>query len=192
MTDLKDVLLTDILPEIFVDLAKLKAYSVAERKVRRIIYEYAERTMIFRNLENLPGTSLDLLAEEMDTPYYESSLPTEIKAKLIRNTLPWKMKAGTLWAVQGMVETIFKTGTVTPWYDYGGRPYFFKISTDAEVSPERLEEIRKMIHKIKNTETTLESIVFLVDLEQNVKIKSGVTVDESVCIFCEEVENVEV
>jgi hypothetical protein len=49
-----------------------------------------------------------------------------------------------------------------------------------------------MIHKIKNTETTLESIVFLVDLEQNVKIKSGVTVDESVCIFCEEVENVEV
>ena len=63
MTDLKDVLLTDILPEIFVDLAKFKAYSVAERKVRRIIYEYAERTMIFRNLENLPGTSLDLLAE---------------------------------------------------------------------------------------------------------------------------------
>lgn len=182
MTDLENILLTDILPDIFGDPAELKAYAAAERKVRRFIYGYAERTMIFRKLEKLPGTCLDLLAAEMDTPYYESSLPTEIKAELIRNTLPWKMKAGTLWAVQGMVETIFNTGTVTPWHDYGGAPYFFKISTDAEVSPERLEEIRKIIHKIKNTEATLESIMFLVGLEQNLKIRSGVAVDEFIFI----------
>lgn len=192
MTDLENALLTDILPDIFGDSAKLKAYAAAEQKMRRIIYKYAEHTMIYRSLENLPGAILDLLATEMDTPYYDSTLPSRTKAELIRNTLPWKTKAGTLWAVQGMVETIFKTGTVTPWHDYGGAPYFFKISTGAEVSPERLEEIRKIIDKIKNTEDTLESIVFLVDLGQNIKIKSGVTVDESVCIFCEEVENVEV
>lgn len=192
MTDLKDVLLTDILPDIFVDLAKLKAYAIAEQKMRRIIYKYAEHTMIHQSIENLPGSILDLLAAEMDTPYYDSALSPRTKAALIRNTLPWKMKAGTVWAVQGMVETIFKTGTVTPWHDYGGKPYFFKISTDAEVSPERLEEIRKIIDKIKNTEDTLESIMFLVDLGQNIKIKSGVTVDESVCILCKEEEDVKV
>ncbi len=183
MTNLENALLTDILPDIFGDSVKLKAYAAAERKMRRIIYKYAEHTMIYRSLENLPGAILDLLATEMDTPYYDSTLPSRTKAELIRNTLPWKTKAGTLWAVQGMVETIFKTGTVTPWHDYGGRPYFFRISTDAEVSPERLEEIRKIIDKIKNTEDTLESIMFLVELKQNIKIKSGVTVDESVCIL---------
>lgn len=182
MTDLKDVLLTDILPDIFVDLAKLKAYAIAEQKMRRIIYKYAEHTMIHQSIENLPGSILDLLAAEMDTPYYDSALSPRTKAALIRNTLPWKMKAGTVWAVQGMVETIFKTGTVIPWNEYGGVPYFFKISTGAEVSQERLEEIRKIINRVKNTEDTLESIVFLVGLEQNIKIRSGVTVDEFIFI----------
>lgn len=182
MIDLKDVLLTDILPDIFNDLPKLKAYAVAEQKMRKIIYRYAERTMIYKNIGNLPESILDLLAAEMDTPYYDSTLPAKTKAELIRSTLPWKMRAGTVWAVQGMVETIFKTGTVTPWHEYGGRPYFFRISTDAEVSPERLEEIRQIIDKIKNTEDTLESIVFLVQLKQNIKIKSGVTIDEFISI----------
>lgn len=182
MIDLKDVLLTDILPDIFDDLPKLKAYAAAEQKMRKIIYRYAERTMIYKNIVNLPESILDLLAAEMDTPYYDSALPTKTKAELIRSTLPWKMRAGTVWAVQGMVETIFETGTVTPWHEYGGKPYFFRISTDAEVSPERLEEIRQIIDKIKNTEDTLESIVFLAEFEQNIKIKSGVTVDEFVFI----------
>lgn len=182
MTNLKNILLTDILPDIFGDPAKLKAYAAAEQKMRKIIYTYAENTMIFSCLENQPDAILDLLAAEINTPYYDSALSPSTKAALIRNTLTWKMKAGTLWAVQGMVETIFKTGTVIPWNEYGGAPYFFKISTGAEVSPERLEEIRKIIHKIKNTETTLESIMFLVGLEQNIKIRSGVAVDEFIFI----------
>ncbi len=182
MTDLKNTMLIDILPDIFGDPAKLKAYAAAERKMRKIIYKYAEQTMIYQSIENLPGAILDLLAAEMDTPYYDSALFPKIKAELVRNTMPWKMKAGTPWAIQGMVETVFKTGIVIPWNEYGGAPYFFKISTGAEVSPESLGEIRKMIHKIKNTETTLESIVFLVGLEQNIKIKSGVAVDEFITI----------
>lgn len=183
MTDLENILLTDILPDIFGDPAELKAYAAAERKMRKIIYTYAENTMIYSCLESQPNAILDLLAAEMDTPYYDSTLPQRTKAELIRNTLPWKMKAGTLWSVQSMVETVFKTGTVTPWHDYGGAPYFFKISTNAEVSPERLEEIRKIIHKIKNTEATLESIMFLVGLKQNIKIRSGVAVDEFIFIL---------
>lgn len=182
MTDLKNTMLIDILPDIFGDPAKLKAYAAAERKMRKIIYKYAEQTMIYQSIENLPGAILDLLAAEMDTPYYDSALFPKIKAELVRYTMPWKMKAGTPWAIQGMVETVFKTGIVIPWNEYGGAPYFFKISTGAEVSPESLGEIRKMIHKIKNTETTLESIVFLVGLEQNIKIKSGVAVDEFITI----------
>ena len=77
MTDLENALLTDILPDIFGDSAKLKAYAAAEQKMRRIIYKYAEHTMIYRSLENLPGAILDLLATEMDTPYYDSTLPSQ-------------------------------------------------------------------------------------------------------------------
>lgn len=182
MTDLKNILLTDILPGIFGDPAELKAYAAAERKMRKLIYAYAGNTMIYSCLENLSDAILDLLAAETNTPYYDSMLSPKIKAELLRNTMSWKMKAGTLWAVQGMVETVFKTGTVIPWNEYGGAPYFFKISTGAEVSPERLEEIRKIIDRVKNTEDTLESIVFLVGLEQRVKIKSGVAVDEFISI----------
>ncbi len=182
MTDLKNILLTDILPDIFDDPAELKAYAAAERKMRKLIYTYAGNTMIYSCLGNLPDAILDLLAAEISTPHYDSTFSPKIKAELLRNTLPWKMMAGTLWAVQGMVETVFKTGTVTPWYEYGGAPYFFKISTGTEVSPERLEEIRKIIDRVKNTEDTLESIVFLVGLEQRVKIKSGVAVDEFISI----------
>lgn len=182
MTNLDNILLTDILPDIFGNPAELKAYAATERKMRKIIYTYAKNTMIFGRLESQPDAILDLLAAEINTPYYDSALPPKIKAELIRNTLPWKIKAGTAWAVQGMVETVFKTGTVIPWDEYGGAPYFFKISTGAEVSQERLEEIRKIINRVKNTEDTLESIVFLVGLEQNIKIRSGVTVDEFIFI----------
>ncbi len=192
MTKLQDALLCDIVPDIFSDTVKLRAYSLATRTVRRMICDYAERMMIYKNLERLPDAILDLCAAEMKTLYYSSDLPREIKVKLIRDTIYYRIKAGTTEAVQEMAQTVFGDAKVVAWHEYGGAPYYFRISTTDNVSEETLALYKSVISKVKNTVSTLEHIEIVNSLEFDVQMAGGVTVEEIINISCEEVEDGEI
>lgn len=179
MTNLCDVLLTEILPDIFMDAEKTHAYAQAERDVRRMIYGFAERTIIYMHLNEQEDHVLDLMASELKTQYYSTDLDHETKVQLIQNTLWWHIHAGATGAVQRMVEIVFGSGEVTEWFDYGGNPFYFKIKTDEDLSPDIMERFRELIKKVKNTCATLEEISISHDMEQNIYV-SGSVYSESV------------
>lgn len=188
MTDIKDVLLTDILPDIFLDAAKTKAFALAERSVRREIYEYALRTMIYHNLSQLDDKVLNQLAVEMKTQYYSSSLDHDTRVRLIANTIRWHVLAGTRTAVEELVGSVFQTDGVKEWFEYGGEPFFFKINSELDFSLELLSKFRDMTKRVKNTAITLEEIMLKKDVFLPMKVKSGISVEETVTVFCEKEE----
>lgn len=73
MIDLKDVLLTDILPD-NLQSDEWKAYAYAEQKMREKILGFVERIQIYKNLDKQPDEVLDLLAAENKAQYYSDSL----------------------------------------------------------------------------------------------------------------------
>lgn len=182
VTDIKDVLLTDILPDIFLDAAKTKAFALAERSVRREIYEYVLRTMIYHNLSQLDDKVLNQLAVEMKTQYYSSSLDHDTRVRLIANTIRWHVLAGTRTSVEELIKTVFKKSDVLEWFEYSGLPFYFRIITDTDLSQENVEMFRDMIKKVKNPAIMIENISVLVNLLNDPKVSGGVIVEECVSI----------
>lgn len=185
MTDLQDVLLTDILPDIFSDAVKTRAFALAERSVRRMIYEYALKVMFYRNLSMLDDSVLDLMAAELKTQYYDSSFDREVKIRLIENTLRWHMLAGTRAAVEELAGSVFGTNDVKEWFEYGGEPYYFKINTERDFSTEIFSVFKDMIRKVKHTAASLENVSLSKSIFLPLEVQSGTVVEEVVTVLCE-------
>ncbi len=188
MTDLYNVLLTDILPDVFTDAEKTKAFAEAERDVRRMIYDFSVRAMIYVHLDSQKDEVLDLIAAEMKTQYYSSGLDRETKLRLIGNTMRWHIQAGTAGAVQEMIQTVFGSGEVMEWFEYGGEPFYFRIRADDDLTPDMLDEFKERISRVKNTVSTLETILIHHEMVQDICVSGGIRSDSVINIMCEELQ----
>lgn len=134
--------LTDIMPGNITKKPEVKALSYALQQACRLLYRYSQRLYIYSNLDEQPEEVIDLLASELRTQYYRSTLDLATKRRLVKNTLIWYMSAGTPQAVEELVAAVFGEGEVKEWYEYGDKPYYFKIATNAILTMEMNEFFR--------------------------------------------------
>lgn len=109
--------------------------------------------------DELPEKTLDLLAWQWHVDFYEPlGMDIETKRRLIKNSIPWHRIKGTPAAVEQVVSTAFDTSTVKEWFEYGGKPYYFKIITeDVTTNTDTIEErMKRAIKSVKNTRSWLE------------------------------------
>ena len=153
--------------------AKTKAFMYAcDRQIEKLL-QCAEKVKVWCEIESVDEKYLDFIAEECRALFYSTGLDAEKKRQLIANTQYWYMKLGTLSAIKEMVDIVFPSAgnAVTEWHEYGGEPYHFKVSADAESSQEGIEEFRRMVEKVKNARSLFDALDFTRVLEQ--KIYSG-------------------
>ena len=173
--------LTDIFPSNISRNEEVQALSYALQQGTRLLYRYSQRLYIYDNLDGQPEEVIDLLASELRTQYYRSDMDLETKRRLVKNTLIWYMSAGTPAAVEELVTNVFGSGEVQEWFEYGGKPYCFRVSTDVHMDPESMAEFSRMIRKVKNTRSHLDALEFNRNLRQ--QLYSG-----SACIARSEAE----
>ena len=150
--------ITDILPGNITKKPEVKALSYALQQACRLLYRYSRRLYIYSNLDEQPEEVIDLLASELRTQYYRSTLDLDTKRRLVKNTLIWYMSAGTPQAVEELVSVVFGEGEVKEWYEYGDKPYYFKIVTNAILTLEMNDFFSIMIRRVKNTRSHLRAI----------------------------------
>lgn len=150
--------LTDIIPGNISKKPEVKALSYALQQACRLLYRYSRRLYIYSNLDEQPEDIIDLLASELRTQYYRSTLDIDTKRRLVKNTLIWYMSAGTPQAVEELVEAVFGEGEVKEWFEYGGEPYWFKIITNAMLTEDMNTFFSVMIRRVKNTRSHIEVI----------------------------------
>ena len=150
--------LTDIMPGNITKKPEVKALSYALQQACRLLYRYSRRLYIYSNLDEQPEEVIDLLASELRTQYYRSTLDIDTKRRLVKNTLIWYMSAGTPQAVEELVGVVFGEGEVKEWYEYGDKPYYFKIVTNAILTLEMNDFFSIMIRRVKNTRSHLRAI----------------------------------
>ena len=150
--------ITDILPGNITKKPEVKALSYALQQACRLLYRYSRRLYIYTSLDEQPEEVIDLLASELRTQYYRSTLDLDTKRRLVKNTLIWYMSAGTPQAVEELVGVVFGEGEVKEWYEYGDKPYYFKIVTNAILTLEMNDFFSIMIRRVKNTRSHLRAI----------------------------------
>lgn len=160
MIRLQDSQITQILPDYLSRETHVQALSYALGQAVKRLIDYCENTAVFATIDSASGDVLDLLALELDTQYYDDSMPIAQKRELIKNTMVWYMRAGTPAAVEELISTVFGKGKVEEWFQYGGQPYMFRVMTSADSSLEAITQFEKLIQKIKNIRSHIESVFF--------------------------------
>ncbi len=160
MIKLKSSQISQILPEYFSMSPNTQALSYALYCAVDKFIKYCRDISVFSVIDTASDYVLDILAAELDTQYYEETLPIHTKRQLIKNTLNWYMKIGTPAAVEELVRTVFGEGKVEEWFQYGGQPYTFRIITNANPSPEAIKKFEKIIMKVKNIRSHLDCVSY--------------------------------
>lgn len=158
MIKLSEAELTTVLPPFIKEDSEVQAISYAFKKGMEKMIEFARLSTLYAEIENLPDEIIDLLALELQSQYYDDSMEIEIKRKIVKNSIAWYAKGGTVSAVDEMVQAVFGEGEVIEWYKYGGEPGTFYIKTNAELSPDIIENFNEIINKVKNMRSHLTNI----------------------------------
>lgn len=167
--------ITDILPDNLKNTPECMALSYALKKANETLVAYSKRTSVFAVIDSLTEDMLDILAIELRTQYYDESFDVERKRALVKNTILWYHRAGTVSAVQEMIGNVFDSGVVLEWFDTGGAPGTFKISTSDTITPELIAKFNEVVHNVKNVRSQLADIVIGNRIDLDIRIAMGIT-----------------
>lgn len=166
MIKLQDGELTSVLPYYIKSSTDVQAISYAYHMAMKRMLKFSKRTMLYANIDEIPEELLDLMALEVRAQYYDESMNIQVKREIIRNSLSWYIKGGTVEAVEDMVRIVLGGGKVTEWYQYGGKAGTFRISTEAELSPNSIKKLNEIIDRVKNKRSQLTCVSVERDITQ--------------------------
>lgn len=162
MIDLKDSLMTDILPG-HLETAEVKALAYAVGQQIRQLCSYADKSRTYAALASAPDTVLNALAAELRTPAYDETLPVETKRELVASTLTFYTHLGTPAALEQLISILFAKGRVAEWYNYNGSEYHFKVQIDIAadaVDDAKQAQVQAWVNQYKNQRSILDTIEY--------------------------------
>lgn len=140
--------------------ARTKAFAdTCDRQIKKLL-DRAERAKVWCALEKVDEKHLDYLAAEIRALLYDSSMDADVKRELILNSEYWNTKMGTCSAMQDALSRAFPDSetVIREWFEYGGEPFCFKVTTDADMSDKNMGEFLRMVSTVKNVRSRLDKI----------------------------------
>ena len=101
---------------------------------------------------------VDELAWQFHVDYYDKNADFEVKRNLVKQSIRIHQKKGTPQAVIDLLNTAFPTDTLLlEWFDYGGKPYHFKVVTSSLDDIDK-DAFIKALNTVKNARSYLDGI----------------------------------
>jgi len=176
MTDIYSAALLAILPESLKKDPQFVAMAEALTPELQAISKAIVEVVLHPRIDELPEPVVDLLAWEYHVDFYDPALPMEKKRALVKNSRQWHERKGTPSAVEEVVTIAFDVAQVVEWFEYGGEPYHFKITTrDRITSEERFKEMLRAVDSAKRKSTRLQVVNIIRDNDSAMFIGGKVT-----------------
>ena len=168
-----DTKMAKLLPEwMRSDEANAALASVIDKLISKI-GKRVKIPRVWDMMEQMTDDELDEIAWEMGIDWYNSGWSRKQKIDVIKTYAPIMERQGTAWAVEELVTAVFGIGEISEWYEYGGKPYFFKIRTSALMTKDGMKDFLLKVKTVKNERSHIESIEILRITEQNAIIGLG-------------------
>lgn len=129
MTEIKDVKLSEIIPENLVKDSNVKASAEALDPSLQEVSRNVDIPSIYIRINSLTSEQLDHMAAAWDASVWRQSWPIQIKRRILNNVILEKRKRGTLGAVKKAIETIASFTSLSEWWQETpkGTPHTFKV-----------------------------------------------------------------
>ncbi|EHF1082805.1 phage tail protein I [Campylobacter coli] len=131
----------------------------------------------FEDLNLASITNLALNCDERLLPILANAYDVSIDGlnekearKLISKALLLDRYNGTAFAIKEALYAVFPTAVVKEWFEYNGKPYFFKVkvsTTNVSFDERSLNALERLIKNFKNVRSVLETIEIEVQSKNN-------------------------
>ncbi|MFC2293944.1 MAG: phage tail protein I [Leptotrichia hongkongensis] len=129
-------------------------YAIKQQK-NRIISKF------FLDIDKLSETEIDYLLWEYHVDYVGENASLESKRELVKIAVIAHFNKGTLGSVKAICKILFGNAEIKEWFEYGGRPGYFKISTLGELKDEKdYLKVLDVVNEYKNERSWLEALTF--------------------------------
>ena len=129
-------------------------YAIKQQK-NRIISKF------FLDIDKLSETEIDYLLWEYHVDYVGENASLESKRELVKIAVIAHFNKGTLGSVKAICKILFGNAEIKEWFEYGGRPGYFKISTLGELKDEKdYLKALDVVNEYKNERSWLEALTF--------------------------------
>lgn len=139
-----------------------QAYSYALQQAIALVTGYADRSRCYCMIDELPEAAVDYLAVEMRSMYYDQGMDLNRKREIVKGTLRWYTYAGTVSAINEMVDVILGGSGIVEWFDFEEPPYTpgtFDIITEAQMTQELADTVAAIVQKVKNVRSHIRKVV---------------------------------
>ncbi|MCI8315179.1 MAG: hypothetical protein HFH74_09150 [Lachnospiraceae bacterium] len=133
-------------------------FSYAFDKQIQKLYKLAKKLTVWSDLDNADPKYYDYMALAIRTPYYKSEYNQKQKLKLIKATLAARRYAGTVKAVEELLDQSILFAKFVPWYEYNGEPYHFKIKTSDTPEIESRILFGNMLQRVKAARSIIDGV----------------------------------
>lgn len=173
MTKINDLNMQALLPSSIKEDEIIKSIANALDYELKEISAAIDELLIITNIDNLNEEIIDSLAWQFHVDFYEPlGLTLEKKKALVKNALLWHRHKGTKAVIEEMISILFsRPCKVTEWFEYGGKPYFFRLYIDGiQLKMGDFEYILRAVWELKNVRSWLEKLVITKKREQDIFI----------------------
>lgn len=138
-------------------LGKAAAEKLAKRS--REINEI----LIYARIDKLPEELLDILARDFKVDWWDPDYSIEEKRRTLKDSWRVHKILGTKAAVETAISAIYPGTKVREWFEYGGKPFYFRLSIDgAKVQPdsEKHKKVLERVNYYKSLRSHLDGFIW--------------------------------
>lgn len=131
-------------------------YAV-ERQIRRM-KKLACKLNVWGDLDNADPRHYDYVASCLRALYYRSDMTNDQKLLIIKKSMMTYRYAGSIRAIEELLGNLFHEARFIPWYEYGGRPYHFKINVSGNPNAETKRALEDILKKVKAARSVIDAV----------------------------------
>lgn len=122
-----------------------------------------KKNIIYARIDELDEQTVDILAYDLHIDWYDYSYPVEVKRRTLKDSWHVHRLLGTKAAVETAIRAIYPLTTVKEWFEYGGRPFTFKIVSKRITTREEKAQCKALIETVKRLSAHLDGFVALIE-----------------------------
>lgn len=137
-----------------------------------------DRVRVISNIDGLNETVLDILARDFKVDWWDPEYSIEEKRRTLKGSWQVHKTLGTKAAVETAIRAIYPLTTVEEWFEYGGRPYGFRIHlnlTGTEWTEDRPRRILERVECYKSLRSHLDGMEYVRESKEAAALRVGGT-----------------
>ena len=135
MSNLSEQKLITIVPSSISGDKTIRNISAATDPGLRKISRDTLLLLLLPRLDELPEKIVDALAWQYHVDFYDDAATLEKKRALVKQSIKWNRRKGTPSVVEEVCTAIFKSAKIEENWEYGGKPYHFKVVMITDQQP---------------------------------------------------------